>query len=30
MIKSQGIKYLHGKDMDYEEAIAEKISLLIN
>jgi hypothetical protein len=28
MIKSQGIKYLHGKDMDYEEAITEKMSLL--
>jgi hypothetical protein len=30
MIKSQGIKYLHGKDMDYEEAITEKMSLLSN
>jgi hypothetical protein len=28
MIKSQGVKYLHGKDMNYEDAITEKMSLL--
>jgi hypothetical protein len=30
MIKSQGVKYLHNKDMDYEEAITEKMALLTN
>jgi hypothetical protein len=30
MIKSQGAKYLHGKELDYEEAIAEKMALLTN
>lgn len=28
MIKSQGIRYLHSKDTDYEEAISEKMALL--
>jgi hypothetical protein len=30
MIKSQGIKYLHNKDKDYEEAINDKMALLNN